>query len=659
MLDIEEGARVHWAQAECYAFLLAKERQLDHIGVQLTYIQIETEKTKTFLRKYSLNELENIVHETLVSYTPLALVLLHNQSRRQQSIQNLSFPYPAFRKGQKKLAGAVYKTIEESKTLFANAPTGTGKTISTLFPTIKGIVDEPERKWFYVTAKTITRTVAEETLSLLEKQGLSHSAVTLTAKDKICFKEETICQKEYCEFANGYYDRINGALIDILKNEMSMTRPIIESYAKKHRVCPFEFSIDLTYLVDGVICDYNYVFDPKVSLQRMKEEKKKKTALLIDEAHNLVSRGREMYSAELKKSSFLEVKRLHGDNEHIKKSTNSVNKYFLQLKKEVENRCEARTELDKQLVEEIEGFVEIAEKCLGEDGKEWSEEFLQLYFDALSFMRISKIYSQEHRFVIDHSSKDVEIKLFCIDPSKVIRNVTKSFQSTVFFSATLHPFSYFFKQLGGREEDYRFLIPSPFQKEQWDVGVLPISTRFKDRDRTLPMIVDSIEAAIKKYGGNFLVFFSSYSYMREAFERIDSSSIDATFLIQEQGMREDEREAFLSQFHGNREKPVIGFAVLGGIFSEGIDLKGDRLTGVIIVGVGLPQPSNEQELIKEYFNAQGMNGFDYAYVYPGLNKVFQSGGRLIRSEEDRGVLLLIDDRYLTPKYQGLMLEEWK
>ncbi|WP_406685837.1 helicase C-terminal domain-containing protein [Rossellomorea vietnamensis] len=653
---IEEGSRVHWAQGECYAYLLAKEKQLSHVGVQLTYIEVESERTKSFKQIYSIGELERIVNETLVAYTPFANVILTNEENKMKSVTDLIFPYPSYRKGQKKLAGAVYKTVSESKSLYANAPTGTGKTISTLFPAIKAM-EEGNSRWFYVTAKTITRTVAEEALLLLEKEGLAHRTVTITAKDKICFKEETICQKEYCEFANGYYDRINGALIDILTQETIITRPILESYARKHKVCPFEYSIDLSYLVDGVICDYNYIFDPRVSLKRMSDESKKKTNLLIDEAHNLVGRGREMYSASLKKSAFLQIKKMYPDHDGLRQGITAVNKQFLRLKKE--DGADTRAELDDQLVESVVSFIEIAEQCLGETGREWSDEFMQLYFDSISFVRISNLYSEEHRFLIERSSRELEVKLYCIDPSKIIKQVTRPYQSSVFFSATLHPFSYYFQQLGGSEEDYRFLIPSPFEHNQWKVGIHPISTRFRDRERTLPIITRSIEETFNGYKGNYLVFFSSYSYMQEAYDRLNKESLDAVVLIQEPNMREGEREEFLREFRSDREQPVIGLAVLGGIFSEGIDLKGDRLKGVIVVGVGLPQPSVEQEIIRDYFNGMGMNGYDYAYVYPGLNKVFQSGGRLIRSEEDRGVLKLIDDRYLTPKYQALLLDEWK
>lgn len=653
---IEEGSRVHWAQGECYAYLLAKERQLSHVGVQLTYIEVESEKRKSFNRTYSIEELERVVIEILVAYTPFASLLLTNEKNKLESIKELNFPYPAYRKGQKKLAGAVYKTVSESKSLYANAPTGTGKTISTLFPAIKAM-EEEKSKWFYVTAKTITRTVAEEAMLLLKGEGLSHRTVTITAKDKICFKEETICQKEYCEFANGYYDRINGALIDILTHETTITRQVIEEYAGKHKVCPFEFSIDLSYLVDGVICDYNYIFDPRVSLKRMSDESKKKTTLLIDEAHNLVGRGREMYSASLTKSAFLQIKKRYSENHALKQSLSSVNKQFLRLKKEQGE--DIRNELDTELLDALEGFIEIAEKCLGEGDGDWSDDFMQIYFDALHFVRISNLFSEEHRLVISRSSGEVGVKLYCIDPSKLIKQNTKSFRSSVFFSATLHPFSYYFEQLGGSEDDYRFLIPSPFEKEQWDVGIHPISTRFKDRERTLPFITRSIVDTVNEYKGNYLVFFPSYSYMQEAYEKMDKKGVDAVFMIQEPNMDEEAREGFLQQFQSDRECPVIGFAVLGGIFSEGIDLKGDRLNGVIVVGVGLPQRGSEQEIIKDYFNEKGFNGYDYAYVYPGLNKVFQSGGRLIRSEEDKGVLKLIDDRYLSRKYQFLMLEEWK
>jgi DNA excision repair protein ERCC-2 len=656
--DIDGGSRVHWAQAECYAYLLARDRNLESIDVQLTYIQVDTEQVKILERTYRFIDLEDIVRNTLIAFTPFAKVMLQNRKRFRESISEVSFPFPSFRKGQKQLAGAVYKTVGEEKILYANAPTGTGKTISTLFPTIKGMNGDGPEKWFYLTAKTITRTVAEEALSLLEEKGLRQTSVTITAKDKICFKEETNCQKEYCEFANGYYDRINGALLDILDQETIMTREIIERYARKHKVCPFEFSIDLSYLVDGVICDYNYVFDPKVSLKRLSDESRKNSVLLIDESHNLVNRGREMFSAALSKDSFLDVKNLYQEHGALKKSIQAVNKQFISLRKEMQGKGEWKKDMDQELLEEVEAFVETAEKCLGEAGKEWSQSFLQLYFDSLHYVRISRIYGGEHRFVLYSRGTDLTVKLSCIDPSRLISDVKKPYHSSVFFSATLHPFSYYFQQLGGSEEDYRFLIPSPFEKDQWKVEIDPISTRYRDRERTLPRIVQSIADCILHNKGNFLVFFSSYAYMREVYEELKELSLHAEIRIQESNMSEEEREAFLQCFQSDREKRVIGLGVLGGIFSEGIDLKGDRLNGVVVVGVGLPQPGLEQDMMKEFYEEDGKNGFDYTYVYPGLNKVFQSGGRLIRSEKDKGVLRLIDDRYLTPKYKALLPEEW-
>ncbi|OIU70281.1 ATP-dependent DNA helicase [Rossellomorea aquimaris] len=656
--DIEGGARVHWAQAECYAYLLARDRNLNSVDVQLTYIQVDTEQVKILERTYSFIDLEDIVRNTLNAFTPFAKVMMQNRIRFRESVSNVSFPFPYFRKGQKQLAGAVYKTIGDEKTLYANAPTGTGKTISTLFPTIKGMKGDGPEKWFYLTAKTITRTVAEEALSLLEDKGLRQTSVTITAKDKICFKEETNCQKKYCEFANGYYDRINGALLDILNQETVMTREIIEQYARKHKVCPFEFSIDLSYLADGVICDYNYVFDPKVSLKRLSDESRKRTVLLIDESHNLLNRGREMFSAALSKATFLEVKNLHPEHGALKKSIQDVNKQFLSLRKEMQGKGEWKKDMNQELLEEVEAFVETAEKCLGETGKEWSQSFLQLYFDSLHYVRISRMYGGEHRFVLDSQGKDLTVKLSCINPSRLISDVKKPYHSSVFFSATLHPFSYYFQQLGGSEEDYRFLIPSPFEKDQWKVEIDPISTRYRDRERTLPRIVQSIADCILHNKGNFLVFFSSYAYMREVYEELKELSLHAEIRIQESNMSEEEREEFLQCYQADREKRVIGLGVLGGIFSEGIDLKGDRLNGVIVVGVGLPQPGLEQDMMKEFYEEEGKNGFDYTYIYPGLNKVFQSGGRLIRSEKDHGVLRLIDDRYLTPKYKALLPDEW-
>ncbi|MCH6266331.1 MULTISPECIES: ATP-dependent DNA helicase [Neobacillus] len=650
-----EGYPVHWAQAKMYAYMYLMDHQLTEIDVQLTYVQVDTEEKKHIKRKYMAEELERFVFDVIKSYAPYASWQAKHRSKRNETSKDLRFPFPSYREGQRKLAGAVYKTIAEGKNLFAKAPTGIGKTISTLFPVVKAIGEGHIDKIFYLTAKTITRTTAEDAFAQMHRSGLCVKSVTITAKDKVCFKEETNCQKEYCEFANGYYDRINGAILDILMNENELTRDVIEAYARKHTVCPFEFSIDLAYAADAIICDYNYIFDPQVSLKRLYEEQKKSTAILVDEAHNLVDRGREMFSASINKDMFLQIKREFKElNKPISEIANKINAWFIALKKE--NKSEFVLEkLEEPFSELLEVFVTEAEKVLALGS---TPTLLDAYFQVQSFLKILQLLDENYIIYGERNKNDVMVKLFCIDPSNLLKQMGKGFCSKVFFSATLEPMSYYQDILGGEVEDYKLSVKSPFSKEQSEVYIKPLSTRYNDREQTAGEIASLIHSLTRNQQGNYLIFFPSYQYMMTVYEQFQQFNENAKLLLQSTGMTEAQKEEFLAEFKPDLQQTIVGFAVLGGIFSEGIDLKGDRLNGVVVVGVGLPQLCFERNLIKDHFFKKNKNGYDYAYVIPGMNKVLQAGGRLIRSETDQGTIVLVDDRFLQRKYQALMPEEW-
>ncbi|MFE5317946.1 ATP-dependent DNA helicase [Paenibacillus sp. NPDC056579] len=663
-LILEDSHPVHWAQAKCYAYLYCVQEELESIRIRLTYVQVDTEQTKQFIQSLTRTELQQFMDEVILLYLPYAKLQARHAEARDRSVKELPFPYAAYRQGQRKLAGAVYKSIMERQTLFAKAPTGTGKTISTLFPSIKAIGEGHLQKLYYLTAKTITRTAAEEAFRLMRSNGLQLRYVTLTAKDKICFKEETRCQKEYCEFADGYYDRINAAVLDLLSNEQEISREVIEAYAMRHKVCPFEFSLDVSYAADAVICDYNYVFDPKVSLKRMMEEQKKQTAILIDEAHNLVDRGRDMFSATLTKYPFLQLKReFKESNALLAKAANAVNDFFIRFRKAyLESGSVVMPSCPEELAELLEPFIAAAEAELSA-GNEMPAEaatiLLETYFTAQTFIRTLGYYNEAYITLAELDRNDIRLKLFCLDPSGMLRQMAKGFRSRIFFSATLSPLHYYREMLGGSPDDYVLTIPSPFRKEQLDVLLLPLSTRFRDRERTKRGIAVSLHQILQERSGNYLIFFPSYDYLNEVLELFIQYPLDVQLLVQRIGMSEEEKEAFLDAFQPNPAKPCIGFAVMGGMFSEGIDLTGDRLTGTVVVGVGLPQINIERNLIKQYFDRNGRNGFDYAYVYPGINKVLQAGGRLIRTETDHGTLLLVDDRFEQRQYEHLLPEEWK
>jgi DNA excision repair protein ERCC-2 len=658
---IEDLYPVHWAQAKFYAYMYATKNGISRMRVRLTYVQVDTEEQKQFEQEVLLEELILYVEHIIERYAPYASLLYRNKRLRDESIEKLPFPYPAFREGQRKLAGSVYKSIEEGRKLFAKAPTGIGKTISTLYPSIKAIGQGKVQHLFYVTARTITRTAAEEAFSLMRSHGLHMHSVTLTAKDKICFQEEVDCRKEKCIYADGYYDRINEAILDLMANETLINRQIFEQYARKHRVCPFEFSLDAAYAADAVICDYNYVFDLRVSLKRLSGEHKHQTILLVDEAHNLIDRAREMFSAELEKKQFLELEREFKNlRPEIHRAAKAVNKWFIQLKKHADEQVVVTKEQPAELVELVEAFVIKAERELAMGGSDGgSPRLLETYFAAITFLRIGKLYDESYISYAEVVRNDVRLKLFCLNPSHLLRQIGKSYRSHVYFSATLSPLSYYMDMLGAESEDYSVTLPSPFAKEQWEVSVVPISTRYADRERTKAPLVSLLQKLVKQRPGNYLYFFPSYEYMNVVYEAFMTCNDDVSTLLQTSEMPEEERESYLAAFTPDNDRAMVGFAVMGGIFSESVDLVGDRLQGVVVVGVGMPQIGLERNLIKGYFDGEGRKGFDYAYVYPGINKVLQAGGRLIRSENDRGVLLLVDDRYLQPQYRRLLPEEWR
>ncbi|MCT2535332.1 ATP-dependent DNA helicase [Aquibacillus koreensis] len=651
--DVQEDTYpVHWAQAIFYGYIYAGDHDLSEVTIQLTYVQVKTMEQKKFRRVMTYEEMKSFVYDVIEQYGPFLSVKLEHKEKRNKTSKTLQFPFESYREGQRKLAGAVYKTIDDKKTLFASASTGIGKTISTIFPAVKAIGEGKLEKLFYLTAKTITRTTAEEAFQQLIDHGLDIKVLTITAKDKICFQEETICTSKDCPFADGFYDRINGAVIDILEQEKMIDRTVIERYARKHRLCPFEYSIELAYAVDAVICDYNYIFDPRVSLKRLLEDQKKKTTILVDEAHNLVDRAREMYSAVIHKSNFLQLKR-EFNNSRLATQAKAINDYLLQVKKSEEY---LRKDLDEDLVELLETFIIEAE---GELVRTEHALLLDTYFAAQTFVKIAKLYNEQFITYVEVHKSEVMMKLFCLDPSEQILKMGKGFGARVFFSATLIPGDYYKDLLGGQSDDYVISIPSPFARENTEVMIQPLSTRYRDREKTIEPMVHFMKDVIDKKNGNFLIFFPSYQYMRTAYEQFTDYYPSVSTIMQDVGMTEAEREDFLAQFNSERAERLVGFAVLGGIFSEGVDLKGDRLQGVIVVGVGMPQIGFERDIIKDYFQSVGKNGFDYAYVYPGMNKVLQAGGRLIRSDSDTGVIALIDDRFLQKKYQALIPYEWQ
>lgn len=653
---------LHWAQAKCYAFIYAEQNEMEEIGVQLTYYHIDTEEIKLLQQNYTLDELRQFFFTLLDSYSVWAEYTCNWTKQRNLSIKELGFPFVAYRKGQREMAVAVYRTITENKKLFVQAPTGIGKTISTLFPAVKAMGEGVGQKIFYLTARTITRQVAEEAFSKMAGLGLRCKNITLTAKDKICAQPGAGCNPEECEFARGHLDRINGALLDVLTQEEALTREIIEAYARKHRVCPFEFSLDLALWADCIICDYNYVFDPRVYLKRFFMDNGGEYTFLVDEAHNLVDRAREMFSSELSKRSFMDIrKELKRAAPKLYKIVGDVNKYFIEIRKSHDGqKVQISSEEPKELYKLLKEFMKECEAFLSKSrGMEVHEGLLDLYFECLAFARISEFFDERYVVYITYEERDVRIKLFCLDPSFWLKEALKRGSTAVFFSATLTPLDYFREILGGEPEDYSMRLASPFDRNNLCLLVANnISTKYKDRQNSYWQVAEYIKALTLQKTGNYLVFFPSFEYMREVSTLYSESFPEDETLIQESMMTEEDREAFLKRFMPDCSRTLIGFAVMGGIFSEGVDLAGERLSGAVIVGVGLPQMSPERDIIMEYFKNKNGQGYEFAYMYPGMNKVLQAAGRVIRTEQDRGTVFLIDDRFLHRRYLELFPKEW-
>lgn len=662
---MQEPAGIHLAQAKCYASMVAEQEEVDEIGVQMTYCQMETEEVKRFQYSYQSNELKVWFDGVIRQYEKWAKFQIEWRKARNASIKGIEFPFP-YRKGQRDLAVSVYRTILRKKKLFIQAPTGVGKTISTVFPAVKAVGEELGEKIFYLTAKTITRTVAEQAFETLREQNLKFKVITLTAKEKICFCEETSCNPDDCPYAKGHFDRVNDAVYELLMQEDVMSREVLEAQARKHKVCPFEMALDVSTWVDGVICDYNYVFDPDARLRRFFAEGGAGGYLfLIDEAHNLVERGRQMYSAELCKEDFLAVKKLvKGEAPRFAKRLEACNKILLAMKKECENYkvLDNISHFGIQLMNVLSETDRYLEECVD---KEVRETVLDFYFQVRSFLNIYDGLDENYVIYTEYQENGrFVLKLFCVNPAANLQKCLDKGNSAVFFSATLLPIQYYKRLLSTEKDNYAVYIDSSFDtKKRLLMNGVDVSTRYAMRSREMyQRYATYIFRVVKAKMGNYLIFFPSYRFMEDVYQEftqlLASDEEEMELVIQQKHMDEEERENFLRAFEMGREKSLIGFGVLGGIFSEGIDLTNEKLIGTLIIGTGLPQVCNEREILKSYFDQKGLYGFDYAYRYPGMNKVLQAAGRVIRTEDDRGVILLLDERFQREKGKEIFPKEW-
>ena len=664
VMSFERPVLVHEAQAKCYAFMLLQDYEIPQIDVILTYCNIETEEIRRFNTTYSREEIEEWFLQIISIFKKWTDFQFFHRKERNASIQGLPFPYD-YREGQKKLITDVYRSILREKILFMQAPTGTGKTVSNIYPAVMALGQNLAERIFYLTPKTATAFAARDTFELLLKQGYEGLTILLTAKDKMCMCEEKECNPRNCPFARGHFDRVNDVIFEVITKEVLITREVILNYASEYVVCPFELALDISTWCDHIICDYNYVFDPNVYLKRFfAESKNGDNIFLIDEAHNMVDRARDMYSEVLVKEEFLSIKRYAKPvSKKLVNALEKCNKLLLEYKRQ----CYS----DVTVLEDIDLFIFACENLQSNFDrlfkKEvkfgiYQDEVLEFYFRLRNFLSLVYQYDYEHyRIYCDFDeNKNFQLHLFCIDPSAQLQQRLDWARSTIYFSATLLPINYYKDLLCSKKDVYAIYVDSVFDcKKRLLLLGTDVTSKYSRRgDEEYDKFTSYIDDIVKAKKGNYMVFGPSYLFIEDIMQRYLDRNPEADIILQERNMSEADREGFLEEFENSREKSLVAFCTLGGIFSEGIDLVGGKLIGCIILGAGLPQVGNERSLMSDFFDDMDKNGFEYAYLYPGMNKVIQAAGRLIRTQDDVGVIALLDERFRFSSYKKTFPREW-
>ena len=654
---------VHWGQAKVYAWMYAAHHQQSVIDTQLTYYHLETGRTLEIRERFDFETLAALGEALAAEFMAWAQGLEKWRRRRNRSIRDLSFPFAAYRTGQRQMAVSVYRAIHEGHPALIQAPTGIGKTLGAIFPAIKALGAGLTSGIFYLTARTTGQRAAEKALALLRDADLAFKSLTLTAKDKLCPHPASACRPDECPRARGHYDRLKGAR-QCAFDEMALDREMLTRLAEDHRVCPFEFSLDMALWTDMLIADYNYAFDPRVYLRRFFDADAAEYTFLIDEAHNLVDRARAMFSAMIDKQRVLDLRReLREAHPPLFRALGRINTWLARARRDclAAGGAMATRELPEALLTRLTLFLSLAEKWLVQNiVSAWREDLIQLYFDVFTFLRVAEQYDRAYATCYQGDARDLTLKLFCIDPARQLAEALMRCRAAIFFSATLTPFDYFQTLFGGDPRTRHLRLASPFPRRNLCLMIDGrISTYYRERHQTVAAVVAAVFELIQTRPGNYLVFFPSYAYLQMVHALFAEAHGEVDTLVQAVQMDEPARDAFLAQFRASNAKTLVGFVVMGGIFGEGIDLTGDRLAGAVIVGVGLPGISLEQDLIRDYFEAYHGAGFDFAYRLPGFNRVLQAVGRVIRTSRDRGVVLLLDQRYRSQRYRELFPPEWQ
>ncbi len=649
----------HWAQAEIYAYILCAKEGFSEVEVRLTYMHLSGD-AKTHTRLMAADALEEAFDGYAAPYAKWLSGLDRWKETCLPTARALAFPYDGYRDGQREMAGAAYRAFRSKTNVMAQAPTGIGKTAAALFAALKAMGEGLTSRIFYLTARTTARRAAEQALERMRAKGLKVRAITLTAKEKLCPYPATACEPAACPRALGYYDRSREALKRALAVE-NLSRDTVERLAKEEELCPFEFQLDLSETCDVVICDYNYAFDPRVKLKRFFLEKSD-AVLLVDEAHNLIERAREMLSASISSRDYSslrrEWKRLDPDkNSPLLSSITSVIEVLKGLKDSYPNPC-WEDGASEALGEALEIFLDAARPFLGSAGA-FSKALAERYFEALNYTRVASEMGGDHRVLYEAGEKELLVKLWCFNPAPYLKKCMSRVRGALLFSATLTPLTYYRDMLGIDEDagDRLVDLPSPFPAENLMVAALPLGTTFRLREGTAGAVAGAIAAMARGKRGNYLACFPSHAYLNLVGDHLQMIAGDLAIVRQKSHMSEREREAFLGAFREAPERTMVALVAMGGVFAEGVDLPGELLSGAAIVGIGTPQLSLERAALTELMDEAGEGGH-YAYTYPGLQRVLQAAGRVIRTETDRGVIALIDERYLNEAYQALLPENW-
>ena len=653
--------QLHWAQAKVYGWLMCQKLQLERINLALVYFDIVSEKETCLVESFSAGQLQAFFEEHCLLFLHWAEQEMVHRERRNRAAQQLKFPHAGFRPGQRHLAESVFKALSTGCCLMAQAPTGIGKTVGTLFPMLKALAPQQLDKVFFLTAKTPGRKLALDAAQVIldSSDALPLRILEMIARDKACEHPDKACHGESCPLAQGFYDRLPAARQAASERSL-LNQSALRQVALEHGVCPYYLSQEMARWADVVVADYNYYFDFSALLFGLAQANQWKVATLVDEAHNLVERGRQMYSASLDQSALNGVRKTAP--EALKKPLQRVNREWNALHNQQAGVYQAYDSPPQKLLQALSSCSASIGDYLNDHPQGLDSALQNFYFEMLQFCRVGELFDEQ--FLFDISKRDLERKknlsqvcLRNVVPAGFIGPRLTAARSTVLFSATLSPRHYYADLLGTPANTVWIDVESPFHADQLQVHIVnQISTRFVHRQASLAPIVELIAQQFSRRPGNYLAFFSSFDYLQQVAQLLAERYPQINLWSQSRGMVEEQRQQFLDQF--TAESQGVGFAVLGGAFGEGIDLPGARLIGAFIATLGLAQLNPVNEQLKRRMAAIFGAGYDYTYLYPGVQKVVQAAGRVIRTQQDQGVVMLIDDRFGESKVRQLLPRWW-